>query len=165
MKPVRDPAFLAFVRSLPCSICYRTRGVEAAHIGRRGMAQKSSDREAIPLCSLHHKEQHRIGMKRFAESYALDIPALVEQLNQRPYIFVKPVPLQWPWGVIIPEPHYFADYRDECFRLFPVCNGIAESIELAKELCREYLIETVFRPERERRRGPGDQRASKGAPK
>ena len=157
MKPVRDPAFLAFVRSLPCSICYRTRGVEAAHIGRRGMAQKSSDREAIPLCSLHHREQHRIGLRQFSTSYELDIPALVEQLNQRPYIFIKPVPL--------PEPHYFADYRDECFRLFPVCNGIAESIELAKELCREYLIETVFRPERERRRGPGDQRASKGAPK
>ncbi len=156
MKPVRDPAFLAFIRSLPCSICYRTRGVEAAHIGRRGMSQKSSDREAIPLCSLHHQEQHRIGLRQFSKSYELDIPALVEQLNQRPFIFIGPVSRE-----TVPQPHYFADYRDECFRLFPVAGGIAESIDLAKRLCREYLIGQLFRPERERRNGSGDRRPSR----
>ena len=133
MKPVRDPAYLAFIRSLPCAVCPRTPPrVEAAHVGRRGLGQKCSDREAIPLCSLHHQEQHRIGLKQFAGDYELDIPFLIEQLNEKPRIVVRRAS------------RFFCLYRDECFRLFPTCNGIGESIELAKMLCREYLIETVF---------------------
>lgn len=155
MKPVRDPKHLAFIRSLPCVVCFRTRGIEAAHVGRRGMAQKCSDRETIPLCSIHHKEQHRIGLRQFQRSYDLDIETIVETLQQKPRLIVKPVPLKWPWGEIIPEPHWFAVYRGECFRLFPTCNGLNESIALAVELCREYLIESYFRPARERRQVPG----------
>jgi|SRR5208337_183137 len=144
MKPVRDPAYLAFIRSLPCAVCFRTRNVEAAHVGRRGMGQKSSDRETIPLCSLHHREQHRIGLRQFSRDYELDIPELVRQLNEKPQLFIEPVGLKWPWGETIPQPFYFARYRDECFRLFPACNGLTDSIDLAKELCREYLISTLF---------------------
>jgi hypothetical protein len=149
--PTRSPAHLAFIRSLPCIVCFRERNIEAAHVGRRGMGQKCSDLETLPLCSLHHREQHRIGLRQFQRSYELDIPELLAMLQEKPRLIVKPVPLKWPWGETIHEPHWFAVYRGECFRLFPKCNGLSESIALALHLCREYLIESYFRPARERR--------------
>jgi len=60
-----DPAYLAWVRTLPC-ICCRHEGraqtsrTEAHHIRRKadgtcyGTSQKAHDREAIPLCSGSH---------------------------------------------------------------------------------------------------------------
>ena len=67
-----DEAYKAFIRSLPCLICgmlrcRQTTKTEAAHVGQRGLAQKCSDRETIPLCALHHREgehaHHRMGKK------------------------------------------------------------------------------------------------------
>lgn len=78
--PLDDPAYLNFIRSLPCAICTLLRGrqsgrTEAAHVGQRGLGQKCSDHETIPLCHLHHREgehaHHRIG-KRFWSFWSLD---------------------------------------------------------------------------------------------
>ena len=55
---VRDVAYLRWVRGLSCAICGLTRGIEAAHVGERGLGQKCSDRETLPLCAEHH----RLGM-------------------------------------------------------------------------------------------------------
>lgn len=59
---------------------------EAAHIGTRGLGQKCSDRETLPLCGVEH---HRIGAyshhklgKRFAEFHGIDIGAAVAQYNE-----------------------------------------------------------------------------------
>lgn len=61
-----DPAYLAYVRTLPCLVCGR-RPCDAAHIrsaapqyGKRhtGMAEKPDDRWTLPLCRQHHAEQH-----------------------------------------------------------------------------------------------------------
>lgn len=65
-----DPAYLARVRQLPC-VCCGGWPVEAHHCrdvpdyGERGLyeripgaAMKSSDRDAIPLCPLHHRMFH-----------------------------------------------------------------------------------------------------------
>jgi len=132
--------------------------VEAAHIGRRGLGQKSSDREAIPLCSAHHREQHRIGLKQFERTYELDIPALVEALNEKPRLFVER--MTSPDGGRNGERYWFASYRDEIFKLLPARDDEAylyESIQLATYLAREYLIEQVFtsslRPPRRVSRG------------
>lgn len=146
-KPVRDPAHLAFIRTLPCSVCPRDRTIEAAHVGRHGMSQKSSDRETIPLCSLHHREQHRIGLKRFARDYNLDIPAMLRDLNERPRIRIAGPEdaLRVPVMAALVTARFLADYRDDTFLLLPVALGVDESIELAKRVCREYLIETVFK--------------------
>lgn len=63
-----DPAYLAYVRTLPCLICGRHGPSDAAHIrsaaphyGKRytGKAEKPDDKWALPLCRRHHEEQHR----------------------------------------------------------------------------------------------------------
>jgi hypothetical protein len=48
VKPIRYPAYLQWIRTLPCSVCRTTRAVEAAHTGPHGLSQKSSDLCAIP---------------------------------------------------------------------------------------------------------------------
>lgn len=61
-KPVRDPAFLAFLRTKPCDFCGTTVAVHAHHFGSHGTGTKCSDHEAIPLCYAHHIEGwHRHG--------------------------------------------------------------------------------------------------------
>lgn len=62
----RDRAYLLFVKHLPCSAFVYGNApalgcdgpVEAHHAGYRGLGQKSSDYEAIPLCRKHHGAWH-----------------------------------------------------------------------------------------------------------
>ncbi len=92
--PDRSPAYLVWIRSLGCAVCGKGRAeqvrIEAAHtgaLGPRGLSQKSSDFSAIPLCFWDHvagpNSYHRLGERRFAAKYALDLPALVSRLNAR----------------------------------------------------------------------------------
>jgi len=82
-KPLRDAEYLRFVRSFPCSVCSRSwGGIEAHHFGPRGLAQKTSDLNAIPLCRNHHREVHKLGPIKFQEQHKLDIPFLIVQLNE-----------------------------------------------------------------------------------
>ena len=64
-KPVRerDRDHLKFVASQPCLVCGRTPS-DAHHIKfaeHRAMGRKVSDRFAVPICRLHHRELHRHG--------------------------------------------------------------------------------------------------------
>lgn len=75
--PKRDPAYLAFIRGLPCCAPGATRAprylsagdmlmrhlhcdgpVEAHHRTGSGLALKAPDRESMPLCRLHHRAFH-----------------------------------------------------------------------------------------------------------
>lgn len=90
----KDPAYLDWIRSLACAVCfcYRSNRIrhtqssitEAAHVGDRGLSQKCKDREAIPLCMEHHREgefsAHRMG-RRFWEHHGLDKNELIAALN------------------------------------------------------------------------------------
>jgi hypothetical protein len=67
-KPVRerDRDHLRFVAAQPCLVCGRTPS-DAHHIkfaGQRAMGRKVSDRFAVPICRLHHRELHRRGNER-----------------------------------------------------------------------------------------------------
>jgi len=67
-KPVRerDRDHLRFVAAQPCLVCGRTPS-DAHHIRfaeRRAMGRKVSDRFAVPICRLHHRELHRRGNER-----------------------------------------------------------------------------------------------------
>jgi hypothetical protein len=93
VKPVRNPGYLQWIRTLPCSVCRTTHQIEAAHTGPHGISQKSSDLSAIPLCRKHHRtgddSYHRLGPRRFAEVHHLSIRALVVRLSAKPLIRVE----------------------------------------------------------------------------
>lgn len=81
-KPVRDAAYLKFVRSLPCLGCGRRYGVEAAHTGPHGLSQKASDLSCIPLCRYGCHRAFDRNPRGFAGENYIDVPAVVKRLNQ-----------------------------------------------------------------------------------
>jgi len=93
MRPVRNPEYLKWIRTLPCAVCRTTRGVEAAHTGPHGLGQKSSDLSAIPLCARHHRtgadSYHKLGPRKFAEVHQLNVAAIVVRLSTKPTIRVE----------------------------------------------------------------------------
>src|SRR5205823_5406967 len=93
VKPIRNPGYLQWIRTLPCSVCSTTRAVEAAHTGPHGLSQKSSDLSAIPLCVKHHRtgndSYHKLGPRKFAEVHQLNIVAMVARLSAKPLIRVE----------------------------------------------------------------------------
>ena len=64
--PVRNPRYLAWIRTLPCLICGARRSIEASHTGPHGLGQKSPDSSAIPLCTKHNRtgkdSYHKLGL-------------------------------------------------------------------------------------------------------
>lgn len=86
LKTGRDREYLAFIASQPCAICRhygltQTSRTECAHVGLRGISQKCSDLEAIPLCGeRHHRlgptSHHAIG-RHFWKHHGLDKDVLV----------------------------------------------------------------------------------------
>ncbi len=83
----RDPAYLKFIRSLPCAVCPLGRQwtiTEAAHTGPHGLSQKSDDHTAIPLCAGHHREGrfslHTLG-KEFWRHYQVEREELIRELR------------------------------------------------------------------------------------
>lgn len=81
-----NPAFLKFIRTLPCILHGDPRHVcsgriEAAHIGwGRGRGQKAPDETAVPMCSSLHRTgefaQHKTP-KTFWQYWKLDRAALM----------------------------------------------------------------------------------------
>jgi hypothetical protein len=73
-KPIRDKAYLKWIRTLPCLLCRTRVGVEAAHSGPHGISQKAPDTSALPLCFECHRtgelSYHNIGRK-FFETHGL----------------------------------------------------------------------------------------------
>lgn len=105
-----DPAYLAWIRTLPCLVCSmavygcswifspeaelifetapvaRIRISEAAHVGVRGLGSKSDDTETVPLCPRHHRTgndaHHALG-KWFWLYHNLDREVIVAALQRR----------------------------------------------------------------------------------
>ena len=132
MKPVRNPGYLQWIRTLPCSVCRTTRAVEAAHTGPHGLSQKSSDRSAIPLCARHHRtgndSYHRLGPQQFAETHQLNIPAVVARLSAKPYIRVE-------------SGGFIGRLGDQEYELGPTKAGLARAVRRMRELRREIQAE------------------------
>lgn len=70
----KNDRHLEYVRSLPCVCCGNNIETEAAHIrfsciqvGKRyvGKQEKPDDCWVVPLCGLHHREQHSMGEHSF----------------------------------------------------------------------------------------------------
>ncbi len=97
---LKDRAYLAWLHELPCVVCIlpwklwlsgvvysnvQTSATEAAHVGTRGLGQKCSDRETIPLCGACHRtgrdSQHVLG-KKFFQHHGLDKDKIIAELNR-----------------------------------------------------------------------------------
>lgn len=92
---VRDNAYLAWVRRLPCVCCGSAARIEAAHIrasypsagwAPTGMAQKPDDVRVVPLCSTCHREgpdaQHRSNERAWWSARGIDPPDLCAALRR-----------------------------------------------------------------------------------
>ena len=62
---MKDPDYLQFIRSRPCTFCGDPRTTEPHHPIRRlrgisesGLAQKGADYLGIPICRRHHTQLH-----------------------------------------------------------------------------------------------------------
>ena len=90
---IRDDAYKAHIRSLPCLLGDRTpcecggyldvaskrHPIEAAHVRSRGAG--GGDEQLVPLCSKHHREAHRIGHKSFEKRHRLDLATIAKRLR------------------------------------------------------------------------------------
>ena len=67
-RPGMSEAHLALIRQMPCVECLKIPCGEAHHLkantGERGMAVRSTDRHALPLCHEHHMAVEAVGAKR-----------------------------------------------------------------------------------------------------
>ena len=67
-RPGMSEAHLALIRQMPCAECLKIPAGEAHHLkantGERGMAVRSTDRYALPMCTLHHGAVEAVGAKR-----------------------------------------------------------------------------------------------------
>ena len=130
MKPVRNPEYLKWIRTLPCAVCRTRRGVEAAHTGPHGLSQKSSDLSAIPLCARHHRtgldSYHKLGPRNFAEAHRLNIPAIVARLSAKSTIRVE-------------AGRFVGRLHDQEYALGTTQAGVARAIRKMRELRRELL--------------------------
>ena len=79
-RPVKDEAYLNFIRSLPCLVTKRM-PVEAAHVSYpepkygklgRGKGTKESDRWAVPLCPEEHAKQHSMNEQAYWQGVGID---------------------------------------------------------------------------------------------
>jgi hypothetical protein len=80
-KPVRDPEYRRWVKSLSCAACGRSWGVDPAHTGPHGLGQKASDLTCIPLCRRDH-DAFDTAPQEFVEQHRLNIPELIQRLNR-----------------------------------------------------------------------------------
>jgi hypothetical protein len=87
VKPVRNPAYLKFIRSQLCCATGRNWGVEACHTGPHAHSQKASDLDAIPLIAeLHTVGQYaldKIGREAFEQHWGVSIPKVIQTMQAR----------------------------------------------------------------------------------
>jgi hypothetical protein len=82
---------MEWIAAMPCLVCdwrgiKQTTFTEVAHVGTRGLSQKCSDRETVPLCVIHHRTgpeaHHKLG-RRFWVFHGLILEKLLKHFNDR----------------------------------------------------------------------------------
>jgi len=85
-KRLRDREHLLFVGSLPCLVCGRS-PAHAHHLRfaqPRAMGSKVSDEWTVPLCPIHHRSLHDVGVEEeWWHAKAIDAKAEAENLWRR----------------------------------------------------------------------------------
>ena len=116
---LRDPRYLAFLRTKPCCVCGAPPPSEAAHIRSgstvyckppTGMAEKPDDRWAVPLCGPIlgvkkgcHRTQHAGAESKFWRERGLNPFEIAIKLYAEGGHPNDPQPKRKPGTVIIPK--------------------------------------------------------------
>jgi hypothetical protein len=133
-KPVRNHAYLRWIRSLPCVVCRSRWQIEAAHTGPHGMGQKSSDLSAIPLCARHHRtgndSYHKLGSAKFSEVHQLSIREVVARLSAKSRIRIE-------------SGSFVGRLGNEEYRLGPIRGGLAPAIRRMTEFRRARELDSA----------------------
>jgi len=76
------PVHQQFVRRHGCAVpgCL-ARQVDFAHVKTRGAG--ADDSSGVPLCRVHHAEEHTIGINTFQAKYKIDLHALAAEFVRR----------------------------------------------------------------------------------
>jgi hypothetical protein len=82
-KSVVNLVYRKFVRTFPCCACGSIWNIEFAHTGHRGMSQKASDLDGIPLCRKCHTLYHDLGRIAFEFRKRLSIRKTIATLQMR----------------------------------------------------------------------------------
>lgn len=125
-RPIRDRAYLDWIKTLPCAVCHQTRGIDPAHTGSHGLSIKASDHRAIPLCRRHHDE-YGLGRRLFEQKYSLDIEALIRKLNEKPKVRIF-------------QGKFVMTISGEEYALRPVQDGLKLMVRSAVSICRERFL-------------------------
>jgi len=86
-KPIRNPAYLKFIRSQLCCATGQNWGVEACHTGPHAHSQKASDLDAIPLIrELHTTGNYaldKLGSEAFEQHWGISIAKVIQTMQAR----------------------------------------------------------------------------------
>ena len=66
-KRIHDPKLLKEIRTRPCLACGHSPS-DAAHVKSKGSGGDDVELNLLPLCRIHHAEQHKVGFIRFIET-------------------------------------------------------------------------------------------------
>ena len=82
---IRNASHLKWIRGHECAVDWHLHigRTEAAHVRTAtdgGTSLKPSDCWTIPLCAMHHAEQHQIGERTFELRYKIPMRSIAEQL-------------------------------------------------------------------------------------
>lgn len=101
------------VRALPCLVC-KALPSDPAHVTSRGAGGGRFD--LVPLCRVHHDQQHLVGAHSFAGCYRLDLRAEADRvalLHEAP-LGVRGLAQRWAAATVAPprfDPEVLADIR------------------------------------------------------
>lgn len=68
MKRLKDRKLLDLVKELPCVACGDV-PADPAHVRSRGAGGPDEEWNVMPLCRIHHVEQHKVGWRTLAAKY------------------------------------------------------------------------------------------------
>jgi hypothetical protein len=95
-KVSRDKGYLKMIAALPCCLCYLwyhkqpvkvpsyPAGGIAHHYGStgKGIGQKCSDYETVPICFEHHLETHTKGVIKTQKKYGVNYSEIAESYQK-----------------------------------------------------------------------------------
>jgi len=92
-KRLRDPSHLQFIATQPCLVCGRS-PAHAHHLRfaqPRAMGSKVSDEWTVPLCPIHHRSLHDVGVEEeWWQAKGIDAKAEAERLWQQRHTTLTP---------------------------------------------------------------------------